>query len=230
MSHQRWVLLLSVCIALLAAGQGVCQDVVEAAGVELASLPVWEAKVDAERPLFWYGNRFDAPVELRLVGVELSINGQPVPLYDHSASPDNSMLLDPPKERALSPQQALNRRADAAATFEGFVETFQNSELIDSLFIVSESLVSIRWVNSKHPIFESVHYDPGPRVRPALTDLVQGTVESIADHLDRGYAVWCNGIDQCWWTKSAQFTELPSWAVQYVENPLPLTQADDTKE
>ena len=230
MIRRKWISLMGVAMCLLVPVSSAAQQAEVAGADDAALLPVWETTVDAPRPLFWYGNRFDAPIELRLVGIELSINGQQVPLYDSPHSPDNSSLLSPPEERELSPHEALNRQADAEPSFDEFAQTYRTSELVDSMFVVSGSEVAVRWVDSRHPVFESLHYDPVPLVRPVLTELVLETVVSIADHLDGGHTVWCNGINEVWWTKSKVLPELPSWAVQYAQNPLPLTREDETKE
>ena len=96
----------------------------------------WCRVAESTARLYWYGHEFEGPIEFSMQGRHLTINGQPVPLH-HA-------LSCRPEDVPVTPYMQLDRRADAASTFDEWAQIYEESALVEGLALGGQSM-TFRW-------------------------------------------------------------------------------------
>jgi len=190
--------------------------------------PVYEAHVDSGGTLYWFGNAFEPPIEFRLHGVELWINGVRVPRTDMGREPCNDGLLRILR-REPTQTELLHREAAGLAPFSEWVDRYRTSSLVDSVAVVGDSIgIQVRWADRPEMGFGGIAYRPphipGRRTQPPWIGL-WGAVLQIKSHLEADADVWCHGLEMILPLPEAfqdRMDKLPSSMEKYINDPLPL--------
>ena len=190
--------------------------------------PVYEARVDSGGTLYWFGNAFEPPIEFRLHGVELWINGIKVPHSDVGATPTNTALIRSMR-RNPDPVEQLHDKASGARSFNEWVAFYRESALVDSVATCGDSAaIQVRWADAPAMGFGAVLYHPRGSRRPerALPWVnLRASLTRIVDLLRRGNNMWCHGFLYTAALKEPiheAIEALPSYTAKYYFDPLPL--------
>ena len=187
--------------------------------------PVYEARVDSGGTLYWFGNAFEPPIEFRLHGVELWINGVRAPETSTWSGLTNEGILESAR-RGPSPRQELATDAAEAPSFEKWVEYYRSSTLVETVLEpVDTNSIVVRWVGRPDQDLEAILYRPRARPVPRPWVLAGSLLDDLIGSLRSGQDVWAEGLSCCSTLtvpleRAAE--RLPPRSARYIDDPLPL--------
>jgi hypothetical protein len=192
---------------------------------------VYEAHVDSGGTLYWFGNAFEPPIEFRLHGMELQIDGISVPLAPGGVG-SNTELLESLR-REPTPEERLAREAGACRSYMKWLQQYRNSPLVDSVFVRDDTMsIEVLWAGDHPRDREAVLRLPGDRpTAPPPWELTWDGIRSAASQLRTGKNVWCFGAMSITPFEGSlkEFIEtLPPPMAELADAPLPL--GDERRE
>jgi len=187
--------------------------------------PVYEARVDGGGTLYWFGNAFEPPIEFRLHGVELWINGVRAPETSTWSGLTNEGIVES-ATRGPSPRQELAAHAAEAPSFEQWVEYYRASALVETVLTPADTgSIVVRWVGRPKQDLEAILYRLRAEPAPQPWALARSLLDDLIGLQKSGHDVWAEGLS-CFFPLDVPLERaaerLPPRSAQYIDDPLPL--------